>query len=490
MDRNGIIFRCNANAEELSGYDRESLVGKSVTHLFSSKMEMIDVSNHIQEQLRKDRSIKNLELQLKHRTGRKIWVSLSIDPIRDKMGKLVELRAIAVDINQRKILEKRLLQAQKMEAIGTLTGGIAHDFNNLLSPVSGYAELLLMEAKENNYNTRNIEVIMDCVKHAKSLVNQMLTFSKKKEPQLKLFKASKSVEEALSLVRSFLPATIKIDTDINKESGLIKADPVQIHQVMMNLITNAFHAMEEEGGRLIISLEELFFKEEEKPELPAPGSYIQIRIEDTGCGIDPASLNNIFDPYYTTKKEGKGTGLGLSVVHGIINNHGGHIEVESHKGEGTAFTIFLPVFHGDVEMEEQMQNDIVIQMGTESILLVDDDENVLMMETQMLEKLGYTVSCHHRSDIALKTFIKDPDRFDVLVTDMTMPDMTGFQLADEIQKVRPGLPVILCTGFGEHVETKDFHKYGIKKLLNKPVAIKDFSFTLRAILDTKHQKTN
>ncbi len=484
MDRQGIISKCNHNTPILSGYAKQDLIGMNIMELYVSDGEKTTTPDQVQSALEKGRSVRDVEMVFRHKNQKDIWVSLSLDAIKNKKGNIEEIRAMAIDITQRKTLEKQLLQAQKMEAIGTLAGGIAHDFNNILSPISGYAEMLLMETDDKDVKRKeHLQIIYDCAFYAKGLVNQMLTFSKQKDNEYKLLQPHVFVGEALSLTRSFLPATIKIKEEINQNCGLLMVDPIQAHQVVMNLISNAYHAMEEKGGTLEVLLDEVVIKKDDMLFPLNPGSYIYLKISDTGPGIPAEMMERIFDPFFTTKKEGKGSGIGLSVVHGIIQSHNGYINVKSKQGEGTCFEIYLPVYIGDIQVEDKVKEDRPIQNGDERILLVDDDKKVAVMEQHMLEKLGYNVTCCLESPIALDTFSKAPDDFDLIITDLTMPELTGYQLSEKISQIRPDVPIILCTGYGEHIQKKKFNLKGIKGFLNKPVAVKEVSGLVRDILD-------
>ncbi|MBW2654091.1 MAG: PAS domain S-box protein [Deltaproteobacteria bacterium] len=494
MNPKGDILKCNQKAELLSGYDKDDLIGRNAVTLFWGQPEDNSNSVGIWESLANGEAVKDMELQMKPKNGKHIWISLSVDAIKDPSGKIVELRAMGMDISQRKGLEKQLFQAQKMEAIGTLAGGIAHDFNNILSPISGYTEMILMDVGKNDPGKKYLDVILDCVKHAKELVNQILTFSRQKKHEFNLLSAEDAVRESIILVRLFLPATIKVTETIDKSCGLILADPVQIHQLIMNLATNAYHAMEERGGTLDISLKVEKNLGKIFPKMAAEiRNYVRLTIKDTGTGIDPDIFNKIFDPYFSTKKEGKGSGIGLSVVHGIVESHDGYIRVESSKGEGTCFDIYFPMYlnkylDGDpVNLKEMLIQtdieDISIQAGTERILLVDDNKKVGVMGTQMLEKLGYTVTCFTNSLEALNVFRSHPDMFDAIVTDLIMPDLTGDQLAGKIYDIKPDVPVILCTGFGDTIDNHRLESPAIKGFLKKPVPIKELSYALRQVLD-------
>ncbi len=483
----GKIIRCNQKAEELSGYNHTELLAKNATTLLFDPRE--NKKGDVHSKLLWDRvlggkPIKDMELQMLPKNSDSKWISLSIDTIVDKLGNITELRAIAMDISKRKGLEKQLFQAQKMEAIGTLAGGIAHDFNNILSPVSGYAEMLLMDMKKDDPSKQQLDIILDCVKHAKKLVNQILTFSRQKEHTLKVINLSDAIRESLILVKSFLPATIKVNVEIDKKCGLILADPVQIHQVIMNLITNAYHAMEATGGVLeIILKEKKNYKTKISTGEPGMMDCACLMIKDTGTGIAPDILDRVFDPYFSTKEEGLGSGIGLSVVHGIVESHDGQISVESEKEKGTTFDISFPICQEYSAIEKMDTEGMPIQKGNENIMLVDDDKKVAVMETHMLEKLGYKVTCFTSSLNAINVFKGNPDLFDVVITDLTMPDLTGVQFADKLVDIKPTLPVILCTGYGESRNKHHNDSGSIIRTLRKPVAIKELSHTIRQVLD-------
>ncbi|MBC2703645.1 ATP-binding protein [Desulfobacula sp.] len=482
MDNQGIIIKCNYTTSKLSGYEKEELTGRYVMEF--SVYDGGLIPDQVWAIFAQGESVRDVEMKFKHKNQGNIWISLSLDAIRDKDGDIFEIRATAIDISKRKALEKQLLQAQKMEAIGTFAGGIAHDFNDIIAPVSGYTEMLLMDTREGDPEIKYLDIILECAKHAKGLVNQILTFSRQKEHDLKPLSIGDAVRESVILVRAFLPATIKVNTNIDKTCRYILADPVQIHQVIMNLVTNAYHAMQEKGGTLDISLKVEKNLEQIFSELAAEvREYVRLTIKDTGTGIDPDIFNKIFDPYFSTKKEGKGSGIGLSVVHGIVENHDGYIRVESSKEKGTCFDIYFPMCQKCLDVEQADPEEISIQAGTERILLVDDDKKVAVMGTQMLEKLGYTVTCFTSSLDALTVFRSNPDMFDAIVTDLIMPDLTGDQLAGKIYDIRPDVPVILCTGFGDTVDRHRLESPSIKGFLKKPVPIKELSYALRQILD-------
>lgn len=484
-DHQGTILKCNHNTSKLSGYGKEELIGQNIMKFYVNDEGAGTKPDKVQSLLEQGRSVRDVEMKFTNKNQQNIWISLSLDAIMDKQDEILEIRVMAIDISERKVLENQLLQAQKMEAIGTLAGGIAHDFNNILTPIAGYSEMLLMETDSKEPKKKeHLKIIHDCALYAKGLVNQMLTFSKQKDNEFKLLQPHVFVNDAMTLTKSFLPATIRVKEKINESCGLLRVDPVQAHQVVMNLISNAYHAMEETGGVLDVLLDEMIIETDDMMLPLNPGTYIYLRIADTGPGMSPDVLGRVFDPFFTTKEEGKGSGIGLSVVHGIIQSHKGYINVQSKEGEGTCFEVYLPVYIGDIEMEDKITEERPIQKGSERILLVDDDKKVAFMEQHMLEKLGYQVTCHLKSLEALEAFRKMPRDFDLIITDLTMPELTGYELCERIFEIRPDIPIILCTGYGDHINKKKYDLQGIKGFLNKPVSVKDVSHLLRDILDS------
>nr|NJM01188.1 PAS domain S-box protein [Desulfobacula sp.] len=486
MDVQGNITKCNHNVLKLSGYSKEDLMGRPARELYVTDEAGIITPEGVRQMLEQGRPVRDVEMRFRHRSGREVWISISLDAVRDRGGKIIEFRAMVIDISERKGLEKQLLQAQKMEAVGTLAGGIAHDFNNILTPISGYAEMLLMETDDQDTRKKErLKIIHDCALYAKGLVNQILTFSLQRENEFKLLQPHTFVRDALALARSFVPATIDIREKINEDCPLLMVDPIQAHQVVMNLISNAYHAMEDTGGVLDVVLDKIVIERENEVYPLKPGTYIYLKFSDTGHGISQADQEKIFDPFFTTKKEGKGSGIGLSVVHGIIRSHNGHITVRSKEGEGACFEIYLPAYAGDIRPGDQRKEERPIIKGSESILLVDDDSKVAFMEQQMLETLGYRVTCHLNGPEALSAFSRSPGDFDLVITDLTMPKLTGYQLAEKISDIRPGIPIILCTGYGEHIHKKKYDPKAISGFLHKPLAIKDVSHLIRDILDKR-----
>ncbi|MBL0732680.1 MAG: response regulator [Desulfosarcina sp.] len=381
-------------------------------------------------------------------------------------------------------LEAQLRQAEKMEAIGSLAGGIAHDFNNVLYAMMGYTELSMDIVPEGSNVKKNLQQVLTAAERAKKMVQQILTFSRKSKKETKLIHIQPVLKEALNLIRTALPSTITILQDIETDCDMVMADPTQIHKIIMNLGTNAYHAMRAKGGVLGITLrqEEISYDNAKYYLNLHPGPYIKLTVEDTGHGIDANIIKKIFDPYFTTKDVGEGTGMGLSVIHGIVMENGGDISVYSEPGKGTAFHIFLPVIKTG-SVEQKIISAEPVPTGTEHILLIDDEEQIVQMTQQILESLGYHVTPHTSSVKALEDFRRKPDEFDLVITDMTLPGMTGTELAAALLNIRPDLPIILCTGFSELINEKIINDIGIRKYLMKPVTKNEIAMTVRNLLD-------
>jgi signal transduction histidine kinase/ActR/RegA family two-component response regulator len=380
--------------------------------------------------------------------------------------------------------ERQLQQVLKIQAIGTLAGGIAHDFNNILFPIVGYTELTMDEVPEGSVAHNNLAEILKAANRARDLVQQILTFSRQSGQERKPTKVQYIIEEALKLLRASIPASIEIIHEIDEDCRPVMGDATQIHQVIMNLCTNAYQAMQDKGGRLTVSLKEVDISYEETVEKIGmqPGKHLRLAVTDEGCGMDASVLDRIFEPYYTTKEQGKGTGLGLSVIHGIVKNHRGDITVSSALGKGSTFQVYLPVIEEDIVATEFEPTNGTAK-GNERILLIDDEEQIVSMEQQMLENLGYQVTARTNSEEALREFSQQPQNYDLVITDMTMPHMTGDQLAKKLLDIKPDIPVILCTGFNEDITEEKALAMGIQKFVMKPVIKNDLASTIRTVLD-------
>ena len=401
-----------------------------------------------------------------------------------EMERLDAENALKESEKQKIRLEYQLQQAQKMESIGTLAGGIAHDFNNILFPIVGHTEMLLEDiSDENSSFGGSLNEIHKSALRARDLVQQILTFSRQGKSELKLLKMQPIIKEALKLIRSTIPTTIAIKQNLQSDCGAVKADPTQIHQIVMNLTTNAYHAMAENGGELKVNLKEIELGEDDLiyPNM-IPGVYACLTVADTGMGITNTIMDRIFEPFFTTKEKGKGTGMGLSVVHGIVKSMNGAIQVYSEPDKDTEFRVYLPVFGNVHENQEATIKEPLIG-GSERILIVDDEDAIIVMEKIILERLGYHVSTHTSSIEALEAFRANPDKFDIVVTDMSMPKMSGDKLAMELIRIRPDIPILLCTGFSETMTNEKTKTLGIKGLLMKPVIKNDLAKKIREVLD-------
>ena len=407
---------------------------------------------------------------------------------KDNSGKVITAIETLVDITEKYQLEDQLRQAQKMEALGTLAGGIAHDFNNMLAPILGYSEMALARLSPSDPLAADLQQVITAAGRAKGLVQQILSFSRQAPQERKPLRPQLVVQEALKLLRSSLPSTIEIREEISAECGTILADPTQIHQIIMNLCTNAYHAMSETGGVLGVKLKKITIDVAGRvpsSEL-APGEYVMIEVSDTGCGMEQKTLAHIFDPYFTTKAQGEGTGLGLSVVHGIVKSYQGHITVYSEPGKGSSFHVYLPRMAEAPSLTETAYSE-AIPTGTERLLVVDDKEVLATMLQRMLQGLGYQVRSSCNSLEALALIKQDPMAVDLLITDMTMPHLTGFELAHKALAIRADLPIILCTGFSDLINKEKAQALGIRAYLMKPVSVRDLSQAVRKVLDAKRE---
>ena len=394
------------------------------------------------------------------------------------------LRKSKSEEKYRSMMEAKLQQAKKMEAIGALAGGIAHDFNNVLYSIIGYTELTMDDVPEGSLAQKNLTEVLKGAMRAKDMVRQILAFSRKDDIQKKPVKIQPVVKEALKLLRSSIPATIEIRQSIDEDCGPVLAASTQIHQVVMNLATNAYQAMREKGGLLELTLmEEKIGSDDSNPDLH-PGRYLKLTVSDTGHGMNSVVMKKIFDPYFSTKGPGEGTGMGLAVVHGIVKSHGGNITVYSKLGEGTTFHVYLPLIETR-PVEPKTVPAEPTPTGTEHILFVDDEEPIVRMMQQILERLGYQVTSRTSSVEALEAFKAKPDEYDLVITDMTMPNMTGVELAPRLREIRSDIPIIMCTGFSETIDEDKAKNMGILAYIMKPFLIDEIAKTIRKVFDEK-----
>ena len=487
LDQNGIVREVSPSALKLYKYDSiDEIIGKHA-HEF---VYNVKDSKLFQTKLQKKDHITNYIIQHKQKDGTPVFVETNSKTVFDADGNPNGELGIFRDITERvqaeeekKRLQVQLQQAQKMETIGTLAGGIAHDFNNILFPILGHTEMLLEDIPEESPHHDGLNEIYHASLRARELVQQILTFSRQQSSELMVMQIQPAIKEALKLIKSTIPATIQIKQDIRSDCGVIKADPTQIHQIILNLATNAYHAMEKTGGELKVSLKEVEIGEFDivNPDMK-PGVFACLTISDTGMGMDKDLTKKIFDPFFTTKEVGKGTGMGLSVVHGIVSGMGGAIHVYSEPGKGAEFNVYFPIKKSSFE-KQIIQIHEPIQGGTERVLLVDDEETIVTIEKLMLERLGYQVTARTSSIEALEAFRADPNKFDIIITDMAMPNMPGEKFAVELLKIRPDIPILLCTGFSETMSEEAAAPLGIKGFLLKPIVMKDFSRKIREVLN-------
>ncbi len=431
----------------------------------------------------------DLEFPLTTAKGRRIWIRTVTKPVF-KNDKIVKVIGNIIDITEQKQaeiekekLESQLRQMQRIESIGNLAGGIAHDFNNLLYPIIGMSEMLLEDLPQDSFEHEKVQAIFNAGRRAGDLVKQILAFSRQSEHTMTPVRVQNVLKEVLKLSRSTIPANIEIHETIQQNCGSVMADPTQVHQVAMNLITNAFHATEEKNGIIDIELKEITLKNNELLDsLLQSGQYVMLSVSDNGIGMAQSTIDKVFEPYFTTKGKGKGTGLGLAVVHGIVKEHKGDVKVYSEVEKGTTFNIYLPLM---IKAAEKSAGDQVsqIEIGTENLLLVDDEVSVAKLGKLMLERLGYKVTVQTSSVDALDVFKASPESFDLVITDMTMPSMTGDQLAREMLLIKPNIPIIICTGFSERVNKEQAEVIGVKGFLMKPVVKFDMAQMVRKVLD-------
>jgi PAS domain S-box-containing protein len=483
IDKGGIITFFNEFAREFFGYDKEEILGKSAFGKIFSETDSSGRDLHamfddffVHPDLYRYNENENLR-----KNGERVWISWTNRPICNEDGSAREMLSVGQDITQRKQLEEQLRQAHKMEAVGTLAGGIAHAFNNMLAVIIGNAELALDDVKEPGPKA-NLDRILKASKRSRDLVRQILAFSRKSMGQKKPVKVVPLLRETYELLRASLPRMISLELNMPTESVTVLADPSLLQQVVVNLVNNAAYAMRKAGGTLTIGLSSLTLRASSLPdENMRPGRYVKLTVKDTGTGIIPEVKSRIFEPFFTTKEQGQGTGMGLSVAYGIVKACNGIIEAESEPGKGSRFTVLLPQADPSSNIEER--DDAPSCSRKEHILFVDDEPAFVDMTKTMIERMGYRVTALKDGREALKAFISDPGSFDLIITELTMPDLPGNALAEAVLAVDPDMSIIICTGYNEMVSLEKAREIGIREFVKKPVSKKEMAQAIRRVLE-------
>lgn len=478
-DENWDLVKWNKNHELITGFTQDDLYHKNALEWFEPEDQQ-DIRQVLSLVLTgKDMSV---EKELIFKDGSKHPYLINVKRI-DVNGK-AHFVGVSIDISDKKELEKEVIQAQKMEALGSIAGGIAHDLNNVLGAVLGYSEFVREDINNNKMpNPSHIENSINAVERAVGIVRQILSFSRKTNIKKVPVELKSITRDALNLIERTIPKSIEVKQDIQKENVSILADANNIHQVVMNLCTNAWHSMRETGGTLSVklSVEELTKEDLKDLEVSVPGIYEALEIKDTGCGIRPKDLENIFNPFFTTKEDGEGTGLGLAVVNKIVNEHGGFITVDSVINKGTVFTVYFPITE-QTSYYEKMDKDKEVSGGNETLLLVDDEVQLKEATTIMLERMGYKVISAENGAEGLEKFLEFKKEIDLIITDLAMPKMTGYELAQKIRQEKEDMPMILCTGFSESLDNNFVPREFFNAFLNKPIRKVQIAEIIRKVL--------
>ncbi len=484
-DRDGYITYVNPSFSKITGYTQADLTGKRPVILSTETPEDMKIYEEIEKTLSTGKAWHGTLIPCK-KNGERFTEQGSIFPLFDESGQVCNRAAIMRDMTEELKLEQQLRQSHKMQAIGTLAGGIAHDFNNILSAILGYANLAHKELRQNPEQTEKyVKKITIAGNRARDLVAQILTFSRQKQLKVSAVQFGLIVKEACNMLRASLPSSIEIRRYIKSQS-MVAADPTQLHQIMLNLCTNASQSMDG-YGTLTVSLEDVYITDRDAEELPGlnTGRHICLKVEDTGHGMDEDTQKRVFEPFFTTKEMGEGTGMGLSVVHGIVTSIGGAIKIRSRLEEGSTFTVYLPVAEGESyeqsPMEEEVDNSKL--QGHERILFVDDERILVELNKETLEGYGYNVTGVYDSAEALEVFRESPNDFDIVVSDLTMPGMTGDVLVERLMKIRSDIPVIVCTGYNNVVSEQRMSELGICIVVHKPIIGKQLAETIRNVID-------
>ncbi len=488
FDENEIFTYASPRIKDLLGYTPEEVIGQSAFTPMSSP----EAKKVMEEFLRFKQArlpFSHLINVNRHKDGTEVILESSGVPIIGPDGSFHGYRGIDRDITSRIRLEEQLRQTYKMEAIGTLAGGIAHDFNNILSAIIGYADMAGYELKTDGKAKEYIQEVLKAGNRAKDLVKQILTFSSSRQEILQPIQPYPIIKEAMKFIRASLPSTIEIQEDLDPDCGLILANSTNLHQIVLNLSTNALQAMKNEQGTIEISLKRVSLHQSHlwQESNANPGDYIEFRVSDTGMGMSPEIINRIFEPYFTTKETGKGSGIGLAVVHRIVENSNGFIKVDSVPGKGSTFKVYFPALESSKPSSDNHNSEEESPGGKERILIADDEEIVLTVFQSFLQRKGYQVVAVSGSIPAIEVFRNTPYDFDLVITDQTMPNLPGSELAKQLLAIRPDIPIILCTGYSAIISEEQARAIGISRFIYKPVSMHDLAVTVRETLDQASQ---
>lgn len=486
----GRYLTVNTALARMYGYDRAEDLLDNVLDIQCQIYVESALREGFKLQIERDGYVHDLEYQVRQRNGNIIWISESARAVRDEQGQIRYYEGFIDNITARKEaesararLEKQMLQAQKMEAVGTLAGGIAHDFNNILCAILGYTELSLLDSNVKGRTRDNLQSVFKSAQRAQDLIKRILSFSRPGEMDRRPLKLSGIIHEAVKLLNATLPSSIEISVTAKTNDDFVLADATEMHQIVMNLGTNAGHAMKTNGGRLEYELDALALNAEQAAALSLPaGNFVHLITRDTGRGMSSEVLERIFEPFFTTKAPGRGTGLGLALVHRIVTRSGGQIHVETREGKGTTFHIYLPQSEQPF-IEDEMEENKILPGRNERILVVDDEILILSMIQQRLRQMGYRVVTRADSVEALNTFRADPSTFDLIITDHTMPSLSGADLAEQVGQVRPNVPVVLITGLNEPPNLSGSRHASRRAVFQKPINFVELSRRLRKLLD-------
>lgn len=488
MDLDGTILEVNKKVEDLFGYKQEEVVGKKYYEFDALSERNLQKTKELISEALSGKPTSLRRFAAKHKDGTDVYVETSTSLVKD--GEMKNILIVMRDISERKHaeeekarLEAQLQQTRRMEAMDTFAGGIAHEFNNLLGIILGNAELALDATTASDPVQRNLKEMRTASLRARNVVKQILAYSRKIEMESKPVRIGRVIEENIKMIRSLSPTGIEISHSILSQNDKVYADPTQIEQVLLNLCFNAFDAMGG-GGALEIALEDYELDEGSVADYHdlKSGNYVRLTVSDTGRGIEGDVMERIFDPYFSTKEEDGYSGMGLAVTYGLVKKHGGDIAVQSEHGKGTVVHVLLPVIEDHACIEEPGQ---LVSKGNERILFVDDEESLVILIKERLRQFGYEVDAETSPVKALKSFLDHPDRFDLVITDMSMPDITGDIFAREILKIRADIPIILCSGFSERISEEEAKKMGIRKFVMKPILASELAGIIRNVLDEK-----